>query len=364
MKRMKQKDLCPGMLTATPVYSKQGQLLVPAHTILSTQHISRLAYYQIEEIFIFPEEELTTSVLNNAAVPASQETHSQKVKNSPEFRAFKASYMDKLSFIFSSLNDIIKNSQPVDQRHLLAEVNKLFQQNSTTLSVFDMLHNMREIDDSTYAHSVNVAIIARMLGQWLGFSIEQLDLLTLSGLLHDIGKCMIDPAIIQKPGKLTPEEYATIKEHPLLGYEVLKNQALDPHILCSVLMHHERCDGSGYPMGLKADRIDKFAQIISIADVYDAMTANRCYRDGLCPFEVIATFEKEGLNKYNPKYILTFLEHIADAYSNNDVLLNNDSQGTVIMINRQRLSRPIVRLTNGTFVNLIEHNDLFIDKII
>ena len=75
----------------------------------------------------------------------------------------------------------------------------------------------------------------------------------------------------------------------------------------AALMHHERCDGSGYPFGLTGNRIDKFAKIVSIADVYDAMTANRCYRDGLCPFEVIAMFEKEGLTQFNPKYILTFL---------------------------------------------------------
>lgn len=365
MKKMKLEDMRPGMITATPVYSKQGQVLVPMHTVLTSQNISRLYYYEIDSVFVFPEDEVTDSLLNDADDEELYlNTYSQRICSTEEFHNFQVAYHDKLNFVTSSLNDIIKNSKPLDQEKLLSEVGTLFQQNSTSISVFDMLHNMREIDDSTYAHSVNVAIISRMLGQWLHFSQIDLDLLTLSGLFHDIGKCMIEQEIIQKPAKLTDEEYKRIQEHPQLGCEILKNYSLDSRILCGILMHHERCDGSGYPMGLKSDRIDKFAQIIAIADVYDAMTANRCYRHGLCPFEVISTFEQEGLHKYNTKYILTFLEHIADVYSNNDVILNDKSRGTIVLINRHQLSRPIVRLSDGTFVNLQERHDLYIDKLI
>lgn len=365
MKKIKLSDLRPGMTTATPVYSKKGQILVPAHTILTTQNISRLSYYEIDSAFIFSQEEMNSRLIDNTRETTPHlTTYNERIINTKEFQVFQTSYHHKVSFITDSLNGIIKNSKKIDQIDLLTEVNHLFQEKATSLSVFDMLHNMREIDDSTYAHSVNVGIIARMLGYWLGFSTEDLDLLTLSGLFHDIGKCMIDPAIIQKPGKLTSAEYEQVKQHPLLGYEILKNQSLHPHILYSALMHHERSDGSGYPAGLKSDATDSFAQIISIADVYDAMTSNRCYRDGLCPFEVIATFEQEGLHKYNPKFILTFLEHIADVYNNNDVMLNDSSQGTIVLINRNQLSRPIIRLTDGTFINLLERRDLYIDKII
>lgn len=139
-----------------------------------------------------------------------------------------------------------------------------------------------------------------MLGNWLGFSEDAQNTLTLCGLLHDIGKSRIPASIIGKPGRLTSEEFEQIKRHPLLGYELLKNQPLDPHIKNAALMHHERCDGSGYPFGLYASDIDDYASIIAVADVYDAMTADRCYRLGLCPFEVIAQFEQEGLQRYKP----------------------------------------------------------------
>ena len=110
-----------------------------------------------------------------------------------------------------------------------------------------MLHNMREMDDSTYVHSINVALIATVLGRWLHMSEEELKILTSSGLLHDIGKLLIPKEILTKPKKLTEEEYTIIKTHPKKGFELLKTLDLDERILFSTLAHHERCDGSGYP---------------------------------------------------------------------------------------------------------------------
>ena len=91
---------------------------------------------------------------------------------------------------------------------------------------------------------------------------------------------------------------------------------MDVHVKNAALMHHERSDGSGYPSKLKGNQIDPYARMVAIADVYDAMTADRCYRRGVCPFEVIATFEREGLGKYKPQFITSFLEHIANTYIN------------------------------------------------
>ena len=128
-------------------------------------------------------------------------------------------------------------------------------------------------------------------------------------------------------------------------------------------MHHERCDGSGYPFGLYASDIDDYSSIIAVADVYDAMTADRCYRLGLCPFEVIAQFEQEGLQRYKPRYILTFLEHIAHTYLHNRVLLNNGQTGEIIFINK-RLTRPTIQIAPSRFINLEEHPELYIQAII
>ena len=128
-------------------------------------------------------------------------------------------------------------------------------------------------------------------------------------------------------------------------------------------MHHERCDGSGYPMGLTMEEIDDYALIIAIADVYDAMTAARSYRAPLCPFEVIAEFEKDGLQKYKPKYILTFLENIANAYQNNRVMLSDGTSAHIVLLNHRRLSKPLVQLDDGACIDL-EKSPLYIKAII
>lgn len=365
MKQVYTKELSPGMVTALPVITQMGEVIVSEQTFLTTQIISYLEYYNVPQIFIYEEQD--QSSVNEALdtwVTKEEDTYSAQIKRSPEFKKFKRTYHDKVSFFKDSLNDVIKKNEPLSEEQLLNQVGTLYRGHSSSLSVFDMLHNMRQIDDSTYAHSVNVSLISRMLGQWLHFSEKDLEILTIAGLLHDIGKCRIDDAILLKPGKLTQAEFMEIKKHPRLGCEILEKYNLHTNIKYSALMHHERCDGFGYPMGLKLNQINEYAQIVSIADVYDAMTANRCYRKGLCPFEVIATFEREGLEKYNPRFILTFLEHIVDTYMNNSALLNNGKRCQIVFINKKNLSRPMVKLDDGSFIDLSQHPELFIQALI
>ena len=320
-----------------------------------------LKFYQIASVSIFPENH---GDRNSSTMTAQRlETYSQRIRRSPEFQRFKTDYTKKVSFMKENINNFIANDEDLNVDQLLDETLTLFGENSTTISMFDMLHNMRQIDDSTYAHSVNVALICRLIGKWKNFSEKDMDTLTLCGLLHDIGKSKIPNEIIGKPGKLTDSEYEEIKKHPVIGYNLVKNLDIDQRIKNAVLLHHERFDGKGYPLGLTGNEIDDFTSIVSIADVYDAMTANRCYRDGLCPFEVIAMFEKEGLTQFNPKYILTFLDHIANTYINNEVLLSDGSSGKIVLINK-KLTRPTIQLDNGNFVNLESRLDLYVQAII
>ena len=132
----------------------------------------------------------------------------------------------------------------------------------------------------------------------------------------------------------------------------------------AALMHHERCDGKGYPLGLPAEKIDMYAKIVSIADVYDAMTAARVYRGPLCPFKVIEIFEHEGLQKYDTKFIMTFLENVVNTYISNTVRLSDGREGTVFFINKQKLSRPILKTQNGYIDLSKEPSNVSIETIL
>lgn len=118
---------------------------------------------------------------------------------------------------------------------------------------------MHSSDDSVYVHSLNVSLICRQIGKWIKADDATLDMLTLAGLLHDIGKLKIPTELLNKPGKYTDEEFAQVRLHTQYGYELLKPLPLDAHIKLAALSHHERCDGTGYPSGLTTNDIDPYA---------------------------------------------------------------------------------------------------------
>ena len=154
-----------------------------------------------------------------------------------------------------------------------------------------------------------------------------------------------------------------MKGHSVEGYNVLKDYPIDIRVKYAALMHHERCDGSGYPNGFKAKQIEDFSKIIAIVDVYDAMTADRQYRKAICPFDVIGGFERDGFLKFDTKYLMIFLERIVESYLHTIVRLNDGREGEVVMINKLSLSKPVVRV-GDSFVDLSKEPSLFIECII
>lgn len=349
-------ELEPGMITAEDVFTIIGQMLVPENTILDNTIINKFKLYNISAVAIWEEE---PAVEPNH----SGSTYSQKIKSSEEFKVFKSEYTECIDNFEDTVNDIVTKNTPINPQFLLRKTTDLLKNSSSSLHIFDMLHNMREFDDSTFAHCINVSLICHVFGKWLNMSEYDINTLTLCGLLHDIGKLTTPEKILTKPGKLTSEEYRIMKNHVTEGYNYLKKQEIDPRIKEAALFHHERCDGTGYPMGLSGHQIPDFAKIVSIADVYDAMTAKRVYRGPLCPFTVIKHIESDGYAKYDPKYMMPFLEHVISSYINTTVELSNGMTGDVIMINKHSLSKPVVRC-DKQFIDLSQHSELEIAAII
>ena len=360
MQTVKTTQLQEGMVTASPVMTKRGLLIVDEGNTLTNATIARIAFYDINRIEIEdyeePKEEPTGS--------SSEPTYSQRIISSSEFQKFQKDHSAAANAVKESLSSILAKEKEPDPKQLYQILQPLLSETTSSIELFDFLHNMRANDDSIYAHSINVALISHMLGHWLNMSEENLTILTAAALMHDIGKTKIPVEVLNKPGKYTDEEFELVRKHPTFGYEILlPYEQLDPRIKNAALMHHERCDGRGYPNNMKFNDIDDFSQIIAIADVYDAMTAARSYRAPLCPFRVIADFELEGLQKFNPKFILTFLERIAYTYQNNRVLLTDGRSANIIMLNKQFLSRPIVGVATGT-IDLSKTPDLGIQALL
>lgn len=356
MRRITAKQLIPGMIVAEDIFSFSNQLLIPKGTVLTDSAITILEMYDIISIRV---DDTPIAV----SAPDLAEPLSSRTKNSAEFKKFKHKYEQEVDHFRVSLTRAMEKKLPLDIDELLDGTLDLLENVKNFTGVIDILQCMREYDDLTYAHSINVALICNVAARWLNMSDMDVRLATSCGLFHDIGKIDIPKVILNKPSKLTTDEFTIIKGHPVAGYQILRQQSINVHICNAALMHHERCDGTGYPFGIKDIQIDRFAKLVAIADVYDAMTAARVYRGPLCPFTVIDLFEKEGLQQYDPRYIMTFLENVVNTYVSNRCRLSNDQEGDIIYINKERLSRPMVQCGNE-YINLKERSDLSIECLI
>lgn len=347
-----------GMTIAEDIY-RDSQLLVKKGTIIDDEVLQILRYSSIIAIPVFEKD----TKQQTATITLPKKTHSEKVRNSVEYQQFEKNFQEATEDFTYTLNDIASRNKEVDVDSLFDAANEIMSGTTNTYQLMDILSNIRYFDDSTYAHSLNVALLANILGHWLHLSDHDLKTLTVAGMLHDIGKVLIPPEIIKKPGRLTEEEFNIIKQHPQKGYQLLKSKGIDENICQAALLHHEKCDGSGYPLGLKGNKINNMAKLITIIDIYEAMTANRVYRQGICPFAVIQLFEEEGYSKYDPKYLLPFLQGISDTYLHNNVMLSDGREGEIIMTNKVQVSRPVVMIDND-FIDLSKHSELSIIAIL
>jgi putative nucleotidyltransferase with HDIG domain len=161
-------------------------------------------------------------------------------------------------------------------------------------------------DADTYEHSKRVALVSLRLARKLSLGRTEMESLALGALLHDIGKIRVPDAILHKPGKLTPEEWRRMRNHPLYGLQILSGIEFLEGASRVVVQHHEKWDGSGYPWGLAGEEIDRNARIFAVADAYDAMTSDRVYRAGLTYETAAAELNQGAGTHFDPKVVEAF----------------------------------------------------------
>lgn len=290
------------------------------------------------------------------------EDKSGSARKSRDYRLFNERVIKSAQLLEKSLSEyIVREDEDLNTNKLLKETREIIALSDDPVHTFRMLRRVRRYDDLTYIHSLNVAILCHEFANWMHMPEEEQDILTLAGLLHDVGKMGIPGKIIKKAGLLTDEEYELIKQHPQKGYDFLKKHPLDERIMNAALMHHERCDGSGYPQGLKADEIDDFAKIVAIADYYDALTSARVYREPHCPFEVFRMLQQER-DKFDSTYLAVFMEGVASFYIGCEVVLSNQKRARMVDTNPTDQSNPIVKM-DGLIVNLAMAPDVDVKEI-
>lgn len=221
------------------------------------------------------------------------------------------------------------------------------------------LMDIKEYDTYTYTHSMNVGILSVLIGIHQGYKYPQLMDLALCGLLHDIGKLDIPPAIVNKTSALTAEEFEIMKTHPANAVQRLRPyRLLGPAVLQGVVTHHEKYDGSGYPKGLVGDDIPIYGRILALADVYDALTSQRSYRRAWSSSEAVEFLMGSTDSHFDFELLQVFLKTVAAYPVGTLVELSNGYLAVVVANNQENTLRPLVRLlmpenVRGTEVNLI-----------
>ena len=268
----------------------------------------------------------------------------------------------ELAKLFFSVD---KNPNRVDDNSL-SSVNQI-----STKIVNNILHNskymvniidLKMYDDYTYNHSLSVAVLATAIGISLELDDNSLYELSLCALLHDIGKTEVPINLIDKPSKLTSDEFDIIKAHSKKGGRyVIKNKLVTENIYNGIVCHHEKFDGTGYPFGIKGKDIPLFGRIIAVADVYDALTSNRPYRSPASPSEAIEYIMGGNDIMFDPDIVSAFLRKIAPYPVNDCVKLSNGRVGVVTKVYSDNPLRPEVKLIgeDNVYYNLYEDYSLF-----
>lgn len=334
-------EAMPGMLVAEPIRNLDtGLIYVGENQELNADIIGKLKSNGIHEIKIFVNTwDDVWKISNETKKDYSICTETAKIL----------------------LNQIARNNV-VDFVAFKKIKNEIAERFSDNYKIIGCINLFKAADSYTYTHSINVALLSTLIGKWMKYGKTLQDSLMLAGLLHDIGKMKIDKSILNKPEKLTDEEFEEIKKHPIYSYELLQtNTDIPLDVKVGILMHHERMDGSGYPYGVYNENINDIGKVLAIADSYDAMISERPYQKKRSPFEVMQLMQTGIFGKLDSKILLTFLSNIATYYIGTYVILNTGEVGEVVAINPLCIYRPIVRVQNRYIDMYTDHSIQIVD---
>lgn len=328
------------MTLGRTIYGPNGEIFLRRNTKLNSRYIERLSRMGYSSVYI--EDKFSEGIEIYEVIDSKLRNYTvQKVKR-----------------LYNHIADMAK-PEKIEWEGLSNHVNYMLDE---LLAKNDLVYNMVDIktfDDYTFHHSVNVAVLATATGIQMRLKRSRLYELCMAAAMHDVGKVYVPKEILNKPGKLTDEEYDEIKKHSERGYDYLKTTHYISKDSCKgVLMHHERHDGLGYPHGARNEEINPIGKILAICDVYDALTSDRPYRKAWSPSEAIEYLMGNSGIRFNPEITNSFLQMIAPYPAGTTVRLSDGKKGIVVKNSLDMKLRPIVRIImdNGENVEPYEVN--------
>lgn len=347
-----------GMVVGRTIWNEAGHPLLQKGAVVTDGILYRLKQLNIHYIYI--EDRISYGIeIEETVEPALRNKIVNKITDS--FRSVREVKSGQASYVLDQQSKAIGNI-----------VEDLLNSILNSEEILMVLTDAYMYDEYLYQHSFQVTLYSLAIAKEMDYSYEDLRLIGIGALLHDVGKLMIPREILLKPSRLTNEEYETMKEHTKHGFELLRNlHSVSLLVAHCAFQHHERLDGSGYPRGLVDVEIHPFAKIIGVADVFDAVTSNRVYREKLLPSQGMAIIEAGSGTIFSPQVVEALRRSVVHYPNGTILLLSNGRRGVVSKQNTGFPERPKIRIFEeddeilpATYeINLVDFPDILIDKV-
>ncbi|MBD0382727.1 HD-GYP domain-containing protein [Paenibacillus sedimenti] len=340
-------QLIAGDKLISDTYNAVGLHLLSSGTVVDANDILMLNRHNIEYVDIMPrgnaDQEEDEPVRHPiSAVQAHSFQHAiNGVKQLFQYTALGETFAD--DFVESACNPLFQNFQ--DEK-----------------DVVSLLLSLNSQDDYTYQHSVQVGMLSYYIAKWMDKSEKEARHIGKAGYLHDLGKSKVDQHILQKPGKLTNDEFDEIKKHTIYGYEIIRDSLQDNALALVALQHHERWDGSGYPLRRTKTEIHSYSNIVAVADVYSAMISDRVYQQKRDLLFVLKELHRMSFGQLDPKITQVFIRNMIPNFIGKKASLNDGRTGTIVMTNPSDFFKPLIKIKNE-FVDLSQLNNVEITSI-
>ncbi|MFZ7131522.1 MAG: HD-GYP domain-containing protein [Eubacteriales bacterium] len=326
-----------GSVLAKTIYNTNGIPLLREGYPLNAKLIDKAIYNGIYSLYI--HDQYSDGIIEDIISPELRQKAIHTLKGSYDDLQKDSYYLRSNKYNKNTHND------PISNVSLLAKefVDDILSNKEIIINLVDI----KTMDDYTYQHCVNAAILAIVLGVEIGYNKKQLESIAIGALLHDFGKVFIPKNILLKPGKLTSGEMNEIKNHPMLGYNYLKNHSsINPIALSIIMEHHEKVNGGGYPKGLHHHKISKYAKMAAVCDVYDALTSDRTYRKAMSPNEALELIMGSCGVDFDLDIVKAFMNRIVPYPVGTLVELSNGTTAVIKCLNSEYVLRPVVNVIN------------------
>lgn len=349
---MASESLQPGMIIAEPVMNNYGAVVAWQDTVLDDTLIRRIISMGIPHLLVCSAEIFE--------IGAEQQDEWKISRTAEAFRRDYQRETESFRVMFSK----VSSGGLVEKQTTEQIVDSIIEKHQDSGQIIDCIRQLRSADEYTYHHSVNVSMLAMMTAKWMRVPENELKEIVRAGLLHDVGKSRVPLSILNKPGPLDAAEYKEMKKHSEYGYQLLRlSPDIKTEVASAVLTHHERDDGTGYPLGIRADKLGISAKILAIVDIFDAMTANRVYRPHEPVFRVFSQMQHGSFGQLDPIVLQVFLSHLTHYYVGKKVRLSNGVEAEVVFMNRNDFSRPLLQTSSG-FVDMMTEKQLEILEVL